>query len=226
MIFPERVVNVRPGDRVLEVGPGLTPHPKSTVLLDLEYENEEAYLRQIGQKESKIRPQGVITYKGGSFPFDTKEFDYVICAQVLEHVENVPQFLGEIFRVSKSGYFEYPTIYYEYLYNFFVHTHLLHKKGNILLYLPKSETVIDEFVAVQKGFHKSLELGHESLVVALRPIMFEGFEWDQPFKVQKATSIAELALSADMIPRAPAMGNFRTPLLKRVWRHTIRRLRG
>lgn len=223
MIFPERVVSVGPGDRVLEVGPGLSPHPKATVLLDLEYDDEEAYLRQVGQKQLTERPHGVVTYKGGRFPFETKEFDYTICAQVLEHVEDVPAFLSEVFRVSRRGYIEYPTIYYEYLYNFFVHRQLLRMKEGVLLYLPKSETQLEKFIGVQRGFHRSLELGHDSFVVALRPIMFEGFEWNGPFEVRKALSIDELVVSSDSVPPAArAADATHTPLIARIWRRLLR----
>ena len=42
-------------------------------------------------------------------PFNDKEFDYVICSHVLEHV-NDPVFLkNEIERIGKSGYLELPT---------------------------------------------------------------------------------------------------------------------
>lgn len=42
-------------------------------------------------------------YDGGKFPFEDAEFDSILCNQVLEHVFNPDEFLGEIMRVLKPG---------------------------------------------------------------------------------------------------------------------------
>lgn len=42
-------------------------------------------------------------YDGGKFPFQDASFDSVLCNQVLEHVFNPTEFLGEISRVIKPG---------------------------------------------------------------------------------------------------------------------------
>ncbi len=42
-------------------------------------------------------------------PFNDKEFDYVICAHVIEHVNDPIFFKKEIERIGKSGYIELPT---------------------------------------------------------------------------------------------------------------------
>tara|TARA_A100001015_G_scaffold174698_1_gene194213 strand:- start:725 stop:1384 length:660 start_codon:yes stop_codon:yes gene_type:complete len=42
-------------------------------------------------------------------PFKDKEFDFVICAHVIEHVDDPIFFKKEIERVGKSGYIELPT---------------------------------------------------------------------------------------------------------------------
>ena len=42
-------------------------------------------------------------YDGGRFPFDTAQFRSVLCNQVLEHVFNPDEFVGEIRRVLGSG---------------------------------------------------------------------------------------------------------------------------
>ena len=42
-------------------------------------------------------------------PFKDKEFDYVICAHVIEHVNDPISFKSEIQRVGKAGYIELPT---------------------------------------------------------------------------------------------------------------------
>ena len=42
-------------------------------------------------------------YDGGKFPFEDAEFNSILCNQVLEHVFNPDEFLGEINRALKSG---------------------------------------------------------------------------------------------------------------------------
>ena len=42
MFFPERILSIKPGDRVLDVGPGGTPHPRADVLLERNFDQMEA----------------------------------------------------------------------------------------------------------------------------------------------------------------------------------------
>src|SRR5258706_12316663 len=125
MFFPERIKNIKPADNVLEIGPGATPHERSDVLLEKKFDTPEDYESQFGHMEKLVTEKKIVFYKGDMFPFGDKEFDYVICSHVLEHVDNPVKFLSEVFRVGGRGYFDYPLIYYEYLYNFSVHLNLL-----------------------------------------------------------------------------------------------------
>src|SRR3981081_3730409 len=117
MFFPERVRGVHPHDRVLEVGPGSTPHPVSQVFLEKRFPEEQAARQRGGLAPVKFG-KPTIYFDGGQFPFRDKEFDYVVCSQVLEHVPDMEFFVSELVRVASRGYVEFPTIYYEYLYNF------------------------------------------------------------------------------------------------------------
>jgi SAM-dependent methyltransferase len=200
LFFPEKITLIRPGDRVLEVGPGGTPHPRSNIFLELKYDDECEWRLQRGNVDGLKTNNPVIYYDGNIFPFSDKEFDYIICSHVLEHVENIRDFLSELFRVGCKGYIEYPTIYYEYLYNFSVHLNFLRLRGNKLLYLKKSSTRLNDFSSVQSFFYGSLEKGHRDLVNALRNYMFEGFEWSAPFPVEEAHSISQMALDDFELP--------------------------
>ena len=53
-------------------------------------------------KFTKIQPDKKL-------PFKDKEFDYVVCAHVIEHVNDPIFFKKEIERIGKSGYIELPT---------------------------------------------------------------------------------------------------------------------
>lgn len=65
----------------------------------------------------KIFPhQHFVHADGEHLPFKNKEFDYVICNQVLEHVDNPQLFIQEICRVGKRGYIETPSLIGEFLF--------------------------------------------------------------------------------------------------------------
>ena len=138
MQFPEKIVSIKPGDKVLDIGPGGNPHPKATVYLELRMSEEEA-AGQRGYAEKPDLKGEVVYYDGEKFPFKDKEFDYVICSHVIEHVPDPEKFLKEMFRVAKRGYMEYPTVYYEYLYNFKFHLNFVKTDSKLrtLYFLPK-----------------------------------------------------------------------------------------
>ncbi len=192
MFFPERIRQIGKTDRVLEIGPGGSPHPRSDVLLERRFTEDEAS-RQRGGTPGLATSKTLVHYDGGRFPFDSNAFDYVICSHVIEHVDDVEAFCAEMFRVARRGYLEYPTVYYEYLYNFPVHSQLVNFAAGELRYLPKSETGLQQFQPVHDLFHRSLELGYSDLVEHLKDAMFQGFEWSAPFEVRRATGIGELA---------------------------------
>jgi hypothetical protein len=202
MFFPERITGLEATDRVLEVGPGSTPFARADVFLERAFFDEGDARKQRGGGDANIEPRKLIYYDGGRFPFNDREFDYVICSHVVEHVEDVPFLVAELSRVAPRGYLEYPTVYYEYLYNFSVHLNLVKRRNGTLYYLPKRETSFDDFLPVQKLFYRSLEMGHSQLVDAFKDLMFEGFQWEAPIEVTKASSLLDVIEDQPVIPDA------------------------
>jgi SAM-dependent methyltransferase len=190
MFFPDRI-QIRDGERVLEVGPGGSPHPRADVLLDRRFDDQEA-AAQRGHIPPLNVARELVFYDGGRFPFADRAFDYVICSHVLEHVEDVPEFIGELVRVAPRGYLEFPTVFYEYLYNFRVHRNLLHFAGGELRWMRKERLPFQEFLPVQTFFYNSLCAGYEEMVVSLKTQMFEGFEWSGPIATRETPDLAEL----------------------------------
>jgi ubiquinone/menaquinone biosynthesis C-methylase UbiE len=111
---PKSWTDLRIGKKeyVLEVGGGHAPHPRANVVCDKFIDTN--YHRSGDIKV--LKNQKFLQADGENLPFKDKEFDYVICEQVLEHVDNPAKFLQEQMRVAKRGYLEAPSILGEYLY--------------------------------------------------------------------------------------------------------------
>lgn len=99
-------------DRVLEVGPGHNPHPRSNVLVEKFIDDNTHRCGDVVVRKGQV----LLNYDGDSMPFYDKEFDYVICNHVLEHVDDPVSFCQELSRVGKRGYLECPSIVGEFLF--------------------------------------------------------------------------------------------------------------
>lgn len=204
MFFPEKITSIRPQDRVLEIGPGSTPHPRSNAFLKLKFDTNQERIYQRGDvlQEPGFSKRPVHYYDGGAFPFQDNQFDYVICSHVVEHVIDPTSFLNEIFRVGTGrGYLEFPLITYEYLYNFHVHLHFVKFdfEQRVLNYLPKRDTEFPQFAAVTSLFYKTLECGWGDLCASNKRLFFEGVEFNQPFAVEKTSDLDKLVPSRSLI---------------------------
>ena len=88
-----------PNWNILDIGCGYGANIFANVICDIQ--DLSTFYKD--KKFIKLDPQKKI------LPFKDKEFDFVIASHVIEHVENVENFIGEIERVSKQGYIELPT---------------------------------------------------------------------------------------------------------------------
>jgi SAM-dependent methyltransferase len=122
-------------ERVLEVGGGHNPHPRANVevdkFTDTNY-HRSGDIKVLGHQE-------FINVDGETLPFKDKEFDYVICCHVLEHVENPHIFLQEQFRVAKRGYIEIPSLLGEVLAFRESHKWVLHEHNDVLYIVDKQK---------------------------------------------------------------------------------------
>jgi SAM-dependent methyltransferase len=193
MFFPERIKSIKKSDRVLEIGPGSTPHSRSDEFLELSYNNDEEEQSQFGHTGKLETIKKIHFYDGTVFPFEDKEFDYVICSHVLEHVEDIPGFLKEIFRISKGGYLEYPNMYYDYLFNFDVHLNFISLKNSVMYWKKKKDTPLSSFSKIQNKFYELLSNSQfKGLINNNKELFVEGFEWDSEFEIIESTNFSEL----------------------------------
>ncbi len=105
-------IKIGKNDCVLEVGPGHFPSHRANVLvekfIDCNFHRSD---------DSKMYShQDLIIASGEDMPFSDKEFDYVICCQVLEHSDNPEAFIKEHTRVARRGYMETPSFVGEMLF--------------------------------------------------------------------------------------------------------------
>ena len=214
---------------MLEIGPGATPHPQATVLLEKRYESEEEYVRQCGGLRASGKDSRTVFFDGGRLPFADGEFDYVICSHVLEHVPDVEAFCSELFRVARGGYLEYPLIYYEFVYNIPEHVNVLKRTSKGLVYLPKTDLALGAFSEIQRFWFETLNAGYVDTVGDLVPNLMEGFEWFVPLAVTRADSIRALLHNEFTIPQktSPRTSGLRRFLLPLSWaRNRLNRLSG
>jgi len=196
MFFQHRILSIKPGDKVLEIGPGATPHPRADTFLEYRFFDEKEAVEQRGDIQSSPDFQGrpVVYYSGEKFPFHNGEFDYVIASHVLEHVPNPEVFMSEIYRVGRGrGYLEFPLPPYDYLFNFDVHTQFvwLDEQEGVIKYLPKQKTALSQFNSISSELRTALELGWDDLVKDNLEHFFTGFEYESPISIIEQKDLSQ-----------------------------------
>lgn len=200
MFFADRILSISSQDRVLEIGPGATPHPRSDVFLEKIFETEKELVAQSGHVGKLQTNKKVVTYSGDRFPFKDKQFDYVICSHVLEHVEDVPLFLSEVMRVAKKGYLEFPTIYYEYLYNIEEHLNVLVYRDGVILWCKKSITPMSQLAPLTDFFRTAQFKGYR-MQNEINQAWHHGFEWFETIEHKQVNTWQELCYSKNELEK-------------------------
>jgi ubiquinone/menaquinone biosynthesis C-methylase UbiE len=163
---------------VLEVGGGHNPHPRSNVVVDKYIDSN--YHRHSNIKV--LKNQEFIEADGENLPFGDNEFDYVICNQVLEHVQNPAAFLKEQMRVARSGYLETPSLIGEYLFPKESHKWLILELDNKLVLVEKDKywfkTGLD-FGFLFLTWLQKTSLGYKILMDTKPNFMTMRYEWNE-----------------------------------------------
>jgi 2-polyprenyl-3-methyl-5-hydroxy-6-metoxy-1,4-benzoquinol methylase len=99
---------IRPSDKVLDVGSGNVPLPLATHLADLAPHDDHYGRAGVPFKQVQGKPVYICDIENMQ-SFTDKEFDFVYCSHVLEHVRNPEKACRELMRIGKRGYIETPT---------------------------------------------------------------------------------------------------------------------
>ena len=102
-------IGYKNSDLVLDVGSGNDPHPRADLLVDFAQKN---YSRPFGLVKDE-RP--FIVADIHALPFKSKIIDFVVCSQVLEHVDDPAKAVSELARIGRGGYIELPSVYFQKL---------------------------------------------------------------------------------------------------------------
>lgn len=94
------------GDHILDVGPGPYPLPQASHYIDVSQ-------NRLNDIKHGIKICGDIQKRT---QFQDKEFDFVFCSHVLEHLDDPQAALKEISRIGKAGVIAVPSAFKEFLF--------------------------------------------------------------------------------------------------------------
>jgi ubiquinone/menaquinone biosynthesis C-methylase UbiE len=169
-------LNIPSSAKVLDVGSGHNPHPRANVITDKFTDSN--YHRASDIKV--LKHQKFVEASGESLPFKDKEFDYVICCHVVEHVDDPNVFLSELSRVGKGGYLEAPSLLGEYLVPKESHQWVILEIENKLVFVNKKRFGISYdhgFGEIFLEFLPSTSFGYKILQRTHQQLMAVKYEW-------------------------------------------------
>jgi len=184
-------LQIKKSDRVLEVGGGHRPHPRANVVVD-KYTNSNFH--RSGDLKV-LKNQTFLEADGENLPFKDKEFDYVICSHVLEHVENPEKFLAEQFRVAKRGYMETPSLLGEALYARESHKWIIQEFNDVIYLVDKKKINFQygyDMAELLQGYLPTNSIGYK-ILERTHPNMFTNrIEWVGDFKYEVSPEDPEI----------------------------------
>lgn len=128
-------MDIKRTDRVLEIGSGDNPNPRSDILCD-------RYIRSDHERAGGFRiriDRPMVVADGMRLPFADKTFDYVIASHIFEHMDDPAGFAREIMRVGKAGYIEVPSALSERVFGWNFHHWYCRLEKGALTFTPKKE---------------------------------------------------------------------------------------
>ena len=130
----ERALGIGDGERILEIGGGDNPFSRADVLVDVDFQTGRH--RDGGAIRKGASGQQYVQADVAALPFREKSFDFVICIQVLEHVDDPGSACEELMRVAHRGFIETPRKWTEYYAGHPTHQWLVEEADGRLIFEP------------------------------------------------------------------------------------------
>lgn len=171
MILPFNRLNISKTDLVLEVGSGHRPCYRADVLCDKHLTDKER-----GGPLKMDRP--IFLSDCHNLPFKDKAFDYIICCQVLEHVQDPMRCCEELSRVGKKGYIETPSILWEKLHpTRAYHRWFILLINNTLVFLSKDKSERNSIFGTLFEIMYSNSLEYQLFFQSYKKLFEVKYEW-------------------------------------------------
>lgn len=180
-MYIQRYVNtIKPEEKVVDLGSGNDPCPRADVYVDYFVEDNT---HRSGNDLIKPSTGTFIEWDLNKYPypFKDKEFDFVICAHIAEHIEDPLKFTAELQRIGKRGYIETPSKLYEEIFGWDFHLWQVYELGDELVFERKTEA--SPFTVLGKklyGTNKVFSTVHDKQIEKL----LTSFYWEDSFKVR------------------------------------------
>jgi SAM-dependent methyltransferase len=133
----DRVVaalGIAPGDQVLEVGGASNTFERADVVCDLTF---GATGQRNGSPGTFTKGVRYVEAPVESLPFADREFDFVVCRQVLEHVADPARAAAELSRVAARGLVEVPSRAGELMNGNPTHRWIVDLEDGVLVFHPR-----------------------------------------------------------------------------------------
>lgn len=124
---------MKAGKLVLEVGGGHNPSPSADVLVDKDLADDAE------RGGALVRDRPLVIADGEALPFRDNAFGYSIGRQVMEHMNDISSFFGELMRVSPGGYLSSPSALRELVFGWPYHRWFITQEGHELVCARKAD---------------------------------------------------------------------------------------
>lgn len=176
-------LSIKKNYRVLEIGGGHNPHYRANVVVD---KFVDTNFHRSGDIKV-FKNQRFVAADGEDLPFEDKSFDYTICNQVLEHVDDPIKFLNEQVRVAPRGYVETPSIMGEYLIPKESHRWLLQEIDNKIIMYDKEivgfRAPAQDFSYMFLDYLPTTSVGYKIMIKNKSNIFSMNYEWEDEIEV-------------------------------------------
>lgn len=176
---------IKENDIVLDVGGGQCAFARANFILD-KFPESKYDVSQRATQPLNI-PEGATFVKGSAADmscFKDKEFDFVVCAETLNHVKDPISACKELIRVGKRGYIEMPSALWEIFASHDEHLWLCFWDGTTLSFLENNypKNCITD---VSKINRRVIDEAYRKMVDCKdRDATFIDFIWDGSFQYE------------------------------------------